>query len=178
MMVYKKGSSVKPIKKPRARKEPSRTAHYTTAWRIGPSIRQCCLDNVAAQVAWWWEVGQRFDDVTQDGIEDDPILAHSIVENRRLIEDLLATVVPRPPLSLLRKYALERERQPRRTKLKVPKFAATLGIPWPCTVEELNTIWRRLALQHHPDRGGKQEDFVRVKLAYETAKRRIDGIIR
>lgn len=172
-MEYLKGSSIKPIKKPRAKREPSRKAHYKTVWRIGPSIRQCCLGNFDAQVAWWWEVEQRLDEVVRDGIEDS-ILTDFIVQNRRLIEKLLAEVVPLPPRSLFRKYAQERANKPRRT---LPKFAATLGIKWPCTIEELRIAWKQLALQHHPDRGGKSEDFIRVKQAYEVARRRIDGTV-
>lgn len=177
MVDFKKGSSAyKRTATGKMRKTASRTAHYKTVWRVAPSIRECCRKtNLKAQIAWWWEVDQRFKDLATDGIEGDPALTRSILESRDLIEQLLATVVPKPPESLIRRYGLERGELPRRKKLKVPGFVKDLGIEWPCTLDELNAAWRKLALQHHPDRGGSQAEFVRVKLAYEKAKGRIEG---
>jgi curved DNA-binding protein CbpA len=45
---------------------------------------------------------------------------------------------------------------------------AHLGLSWPVDEDGLRTTYRRLALQHHPDRGGNHGDFVRVQGAYEA----------
>ncbi len=38
-----------------------------------------------------------------------------------------------------------------------------LGLPHDsCTSEEVNKIYRKLVLKHHPDKGGKQEDFIEI----------------
>jgi hypothetical protein len=46
---------------------------------------------------------------------------------------------------------------------------AYLGLSWPVDEGVLRSTYRRLALQHHPDRGGAHADFVRVQEAYEAA---------
>lgn len=37
------------------------------------------------------------------------------------------------------------------------------------TEESLKKAYRRMALKHHPDRGGNPDDFKKIKDAYETA---------
>ena len=39
--------------------------------------------------------------------------------------------------------------------------------PRPETLEELKTMYRKLAMQHHPDRGGKTEDMKAVNKEYD-----------
>jgi hypothetical protein len=125
--------------------------HY--AWRVGPGIRKCCLNHGLAQAAWWWEVDQRFKDLSEKGIEDNQELTEALLSAKKFIQSILEDTVPRP--------------------VKVPAFVRTLGIPWPCTGEELKATWRKLALQYHPDRGGRPEDFIRVKAAYDQACERL-----
>jgi DnaJ-class molecular chaperone len=48
---------------------------------------------------------------------------------------------------------------------------AILGLVWPFSFDELKTAWKKIALVHHPDRGGKHEDFLRAKESYDAAKR-------
>lgn len=150
------------------------TRKYRYAWRIGPGIRQCCLNNGLAQAAWWWEVDQRFKDLARDGLED-KTLEESLLESRRIIEDLLRLVVPKPCAADRRKYqklqAVYQNR--RRVRLRIPSFAKILGVEWPCSMMDLKLVWKRLALKHHPDRGGNQEEFIRIKTAYEAAIQRI-----
>lgn len=52
-----------------------------------------------------------------------------------------------------------------------PEPFRVLGTPWPCTEQQLNARWRELAFQHHPDRGGDVAEFIKLKGAYEQAKR-------
>jgi curved DNA-binding protein CbpA len=42
-----------------------------------------------------------------------------------------------------------------------------LDIPIDATDEEIKIRFRSLAQTHHPDKGGDEQIFVRIKLAYE-----------
>jgi hypothetical protein len=42
-----------------------------------------------------------------------------------------------------------------------------LGLSWPCTADDLKGVYRRLAMETHPDRGGSAEAFRRVNDAYQ-----------
>jgi len=44
---------------------------------------------------------------------------------------------------------------------------AVLGLKDGCTPEQARAAYRRLALAHHPDKGGSEEVFVRITQAYE-----------
>lgn len=44
---------------------------------------------------------------------------------------------------------------------------AVLDIPSTATQEEIKTAYRRMAMKHHPDRGGSPEKFQRIQEAYK-----------
>ena len=44
---------------------------------------------------------------------------------------------------------------------------AVLGLAEGCSQEQARAAYKRLALAHHPDKGGREEDFVRITKAYE-----------
>lgn len=44
---------------------------------------------------------------------------------------------------------------------------ATLGLAPAATNGDIKATWRRLAMRHHPDRGGDHAEFIRLKTAYE-----------
>lgn len=44
----------------------------------------------------------------------------------------------------------------------------TLGVPTNATAEEMKQAYRRLAREHHPDKGGDHDKFVEIQKAYET----------
>lgn len=44
---------------------------------------------------------------------------------------------------------------------------ALLGVALDCTIEDLKKAFRLKALQTHPDRGGRAEDFRTAKAAYD-----------
>ena len=48
-----------------------------------------------------------------------------------------------------------------------------LGLSANATVSDVENAYRALAKRHHPDLGGDPEDFKRLTLAYETAKKAI-----
>ena len=167
LMTYQEGSSVR---QPHQKRKP----RYREVWRPGPSIRKCCLGNPQAQAAWWWEVRQRFADLTKDDIEDNPILTRDILNNQALFEAFLETKIPKPSKKELNGYAAHRE-GPRRVKVKLPTFIKILGMTkWPCTEEELKSVWKKQALRHHPDRGGNPQEFIRIKAAYDRAISRLN----
>ena len=43
-----------------------------------------------------------------------------------------------------------------------------LGLPWGASTEAIKRAHRRLAKQHHPDMGGRAEDFHRISQAYQV----------
>lgn len=45
---------------------------------------------------------------------------------------------------------------------------ADLGVARDATPEEIKAAYRRLAMQHHPDRGGDDEEFKKVQNAYDV----------
>ena len=42
-----------------------------------------------------------------------------------------------------------------------------LGVPSNCSIEDAKLAYRRLAQHHHPDKGGSEETFKRIKAAFE-----------
>lgn len=45
-----------------------------------------------------------------------------------------------------------------------------LGVARGATEKEITAAYRRLAMLHHPDRGGDAGEFQKIQTAYETAK--------
>ena len=48
------------------------------------------------------------------------------------------------------------------------KFYDLLGVTQKATFDEIKKAFRKLALKHHPDRGGDKETFQELNMAYET----------
>jgi len=44
-----------------------------------------------------------------------------------------------------------------------------LGLPETATEAQVKEAWRKLASQHHPDRGGDADEFGRLRKAYDEA---------
>jgi hypothetical protein len=51
----------------------------------------------------------------------------------------------------------------------VPPCLATLGLGREADLEQVKASYRRLALVHHPDKGGEAAEFQRIKRAYDQA---------
>lgn len=51
---------------------------------------------------------------------------------------------------------------------------AELGVPVEASVEEIKRAYRRRIKEVHPDQGGDEDEFKRVREAYTTAKRHAD----
>ncbi len=43
-----------------------------------------------------------------------------------------------------------------------------LGVPRDATDEDIKRAYKKLAMQHHPDKGGDAEQFQKISQAYET----------
>jgi hypothetical protein len=55
-------------------------------------------------------------------------------------------------------------------------WAVVLGIEPPYTLEKARRAYRTLSRQHHPDAGGTEADFLRLKAAFEAARRYCDDL--
>lgn len=44
-----------------------------------------------------------------------------------------------------------------------------LGLAWPCSKDDINRAYRRLARSRHPDAGGSSDAFIQVKSAADSA---------
>lgn len=49
-------------------------------------------------------------------------------------------------------------------------YYSTLGINKNASQEEIKTAYRKMAMKHHPDRGGNEKTFKNITEAYETLK--------
>jgi len=47
-------------------------------------------------------------------------------------------------------------------------YYAALGVPRTATADEIKKAFRRLASQHHPDKGGDTQKFQAIQQAYAT----------
>lgn len=47
----------------------------------------------------------------------------------------------------------------------------TLQLKYPCTWDQIKTQYRRLAMQHHPDRGGSKTELQKINDAYAKLKK-------
>lgn len=61
----------------------------------------------------------------------------------------------------------EYERQ--HSEMSTPDCLKELGLARLATVQDVKRAYRQLAQQHHPDAGGKHEDFIKLQSAYEAA---------
>ncbi|MDE2105828.1 MAG: J domain-containing protein [Patescibacteria group bacterium] len=62
------------------------------------------------------------------------------------------------------------------TALPAPEqWFQTLGVPADATADEINAAWRRLASEHHPDRGGDSATMARINQARDQALEGLRG---
>lgn len=58
----------------------------------------------------------------------------------------------------------EKKEQP-----KPPRWFEILGVRHNASIQEIKEAYRKKAMQHHPDRGGNDDNFHRIQKAYEIA---------
>ena len=51
----------------------------------------------------------------------------------------------------------------------------TLGVPRNAPEDQIKAAWRRLAVEHHPDKGGDPVRFQLIVTAYEALLNRLHG---
>jgi curved DNA-binding protein len=47
-------------------------------------------------------------------------------------------------------------------------YYSTLGVPRTASADEIKRAFRKLASQHHPDKGGDTKKFQEIQAAYDT----------
>lgn len=150
-------------------------------WSPGPSIRECCVrrGKGLAIAAWWWEVGNRFEDLKEIGLPDKEHTEYTeaILDQRTQIEENLAYKVPSTTPEAIQRYIWYREDiglTERRQKERIPHGLKILGLQWPCTKDDVLARWKELALQVHPDHGGDRASFQKYFAAYSSVRRHFD----
>lgn len=51
-----------------------------------------------------------------------------------------------------------------------------LGVAPSASFDEVRAQFKRLAAQHHPDRGGDHDTFVRIKTAFDTLRAKHEAL--
>lgn len=171
-------------------REPGRAPRHVMIWRPAPRIRECCLGELMVRAAWWREVEARFDALA-GGEELPPDLAEVVVGHADWLVRELARKVRQPTARQMADFervwskahqAAPGTRRGRRARPEGRPAAhqedpfAVLGLAWPCGEDDLRKAWRRLAFEHHPDRGGDHDMFVRMVTAREACERQIRGV--
>lgn len=54
---------------------------------------------------------------------------------------------------------------------KLPEWARVLGVSHPLSLARAKEAWKKLALIHHPDRGGRPEYMAQLNVAWEQAQK-------
>ena len=49
-------------------------------------------------------------------------------------------------------------------------YYSTLGVSSNATPQEIKKAYKKASMQHHPDRGGNSNEFVKIQEAYETLR--------
>jgi hypothetical protein len=155
---------------------PSVVHQKRVLWEPGPSIRECCIKRAEglAIAAWWWEAELRFQELLTQGLPD----AHTtqvLQWQARDIMLLLEEMVPRPTKGKLQQYIYYREDLGLTRTVPTPPAIKQLGLEWPCTKEDLDKRWRKLAQTTHPDRGGNPQEFTAYTQAYLVAKKAFES---
>ena len=155
-----------------------------------PTIRSCCAVDERQRAAWWHDVDHSMKFWCELGDE----LAYISGEDLRTIRATLRVVVPRPGAAAAAEFARFAEQATRERDasfrsgydnfFRNAAQAASdrrngasayeiLGLVPGATLAEVKAAHRRLAMDHHPDRGGDPERFKLVQAAYETIKREL-----
>jgi hypothetical protein len=131
--------------------------------------QRCYAKRTRKRVREWWEQRQRewekakrakeearkAEEAARKARERKPLSDNWFEEQMRLYDELFAK---------FKQHEEEMNQIARRALLRedVDRAAAKLGLAWPCTARQLNVAFRQEAFRHHPDRGGRRQDFEAV----------------
>lgn len=85
-------------------------------------------------------------------------------------------VPPSPPVPAGHRESRLPPARRRTAPARRPHWTAVLGTSLPCTVDEARSAFRAQALKLHPDRGGSDRAFIRLRAAYDRALRELGGL--
>ena len=157
-----------------------------------PTIRSCCIADPFHRTAWWHDVEWAFKIWRELG---ESLLADELAGAEATILTELRAVIPRPTPAGVRDFAAWRADRDaedqardeairsfwtRRLRVQEPTESArpeprpaecfaVLGLKASATLDQVKASHRRLAKQHHPDRGGEPTRFREIQTAYERA---------
>ncbi|MFI5297133.1 MAG: J domain-containing protein [Polyangiales bacterium] len=137
------------------------------------SIRGCCIRDPDACHAWWEAIARDLADLEMRGLVGDP---RRDPRCQQLFVALASVVLFDPTHRngrLPRAWWIKRSPHGTDVRAAEPTDAtcfAFLGLTPACTADELKRAWRRIAVEHHPDRGGDADAFRRAKVAYDLCR--------
>ncbi len=74
----------------------------------------------------------------------------------------------------------EQQAPPMPSGMPPQEAAKALGIPWPCTWEQMSTAFKAAAMRAHPDHGGSTEEMAKINIAREVLTKHFEarGVVR
>jgi DnaJ homolog subfamily B member 4 len=81
---------------------------------------------------------------------------------------LLLTLLPSPGNGIRRSNTPNYSSASSRSRSTKQSYYDILGVPKTATDKEIKKAYRKLAIQHHPDKGGNEDTFKEISKAYQT----------
>ena len=140
-----------------------------------------CLEHVRAYNAGWDFYKGMSPEQIEAQVRDDTSWQRPTWPLGRLGRGFIEEDMLHDPLNLLATGKLKRGPEARNdTPAELREPLATLGLPWPTTLDAAKSRWKSLAKLHHPDSNGGNRDaeerLKSINLAYAAIRSRLAGV--